>query len=139
MQEVLLLKCGELVLKGLNRSRFEERLMKIVRVRLRPLGEYKVYTAQSTIYVEPQEGAPVDEALEVVKKVFPKVPTTLLATALSIVVTMVAFFAWAAMVELVIAWYYVVAAFVLGLFVAYGAMFGFDKFKSALEKFKTTK
>ena len=44
--------------------------MKIVRVRLRPLGEYKVYTAQSTIYVEPQEGAPVDEALEVVKKVF---------------------------------------------------------------------
>ena len=49
MQEVLLLKCGELVLKGLNRSRFEERLMKIVRTRLRPLGEYKVYTAQSTI------------------------------------------------------------------------------------------
>ena len=39
MQEVLLLKCGELVLKGLNRSRFEERLMKIVRTRLRPLGE----------------------------------------------------------------------------------------------------
>ena len=70
MQEVLLLKCGELVLKGLNRSRFEERLMKIVRTRLRPLGEYKVYTAQSTIYVEPQNGAPVDEALEVVKKVF---------------------------------------------------------------------
>jgi len=70
MQEVLLLKCGELVLKGLNRSRFEERLMKIVRTRLRPLGEYKVYTAQSTIYVEPQNGAPVDEALEVVEKVF---------------------------------------------------------------------
>ena len=81
----------------------------------------------------------VNIIVEVVKKVFPKVPTTLLATALSIVVTMVAFFAWAAMVELVIAWYYVVAAFVLGLFVAYGAMFGFDKFKSALEKFKTTK
>ena len=81
----------------------------------------------------------VNIIVEVVKKVFPKVPTTLLATVLSILVTMVAFFAWAAMVKLVIVWYYVIAAFVLGLFVAYGAMFGFDKFKSALEKLKTVK
>lgn len=68
--EVLLLKCGELVLKGLNRSRFEDRLIAIVRRRLAPFGQYKVYAIQSTLYVEPQEGAPVDEALEVCKKVF---------------------------------------------------------------------
>ena len=70
MEEVLLLKCGELVLKGLNRGKFEERLLKIIRGRLRPVGEYHVHSSQSTIYVEPQNGASVDEALEVCKKIF---------------------------------------------------------------------
>ena len=70
MEEVLLLKCGELVLKGLNRGKFEERLLKIIRNRLRPVGEYHVHSSQSTIYVEPQNGASVDEALEVCKKIF---------------------------------------------------------------------
>jgi hypothetical protein len=78
----------------------------------------------------------VNIIVEVVKKVFPKVPTTLLATVLSVVITMAAFFAWAAIIDLAIQWYYVVAAFVLGWFVAYAAMFGFDKFKQALEKLK---
>lgn len=68
--EVLLLKCGELVLKGLNRGRFEDRLISIVRRRLSHLGEYKVYAIQSTLYVEPQGSAPVDEALEACKKIF---------------------------------------------------------------------
>ena len=70
MEEVLLLKCGELVLKGLNRGKFEERLMKIIRNRLRGVGEYNVHSSQSTIYVEPQNGASVDAALEVCKKIF---------------------------------------------------------------------
>ena len=78
----------------------------------------------------------VNIIVEVVKKLFPKVPTTLLATVLSLVTTMVAFFAWAAIVKLAILWYYVVAAFLLGLFVAYAAMFGFDKFKQALTRLK---
>lgn len=81
----------------------------------------------------------VNIIVEVVKKLFPKVPTTFLATILSVVITMVAFFAWAAMTGLVIIWYYVVAAFVLGLFVAYAAMFGFDKFKQALTRIKEYK
>ena len=81
----------------------------------------------------------VNIIVEVVKKLFPKVPTTLLATGVSIVVTLAAFFAWAAIVGIPILWYYVAAAFVLGLFVAYGAMFGFDKFKSALERLKAYK
>ncbi len=70
MQEVLLLKCGELVLKGLNRSRFESRLLHIIRARLAPLGTYRVSISQSTVYVEPQNGAPVAEALEVCRRVF---------------------------------------------------------------------
>ena len=78
----------------------------------------------------------VNIMVEVVKKLFPKVPTTFLATGLSVVVTMVAFFAWAAYNSIAILWYYVAAAFVLGLFVAYAAMFGFDKFKQAFQKLK---
>ena len=70
MEEVLLLKCGELVLKGLNRGKFEERLLKIIRGRLRTVGDYHVHSSQSTIYVEPQNGASVDAALEVCKKIF---------------------------------------------------------------------
>lgn len=79
----------------------------------------------------------VNIIVEVVKKLFPKVPTTIVATVLSVIITMVAFFAWAAYIKLTVLWYYVVAAFVLGLFVAYAAMFGFDKFKAALEKLKS--
>ena len=81
----------------------------------------------------------VNIIVEVVKKLFPKVPTTFVATILSVAVTMVAFFAWAAIIDLQILWYYVVGAFVLGLFVAYAAMFGFDKFKSAFLKLKEYK
>lgn len=73
---------------------------------------------------------------EVIKNLFPKVPATLVAAGLSVTLTMVAFFAWVSYMELKILWYYVVAAMVLGLFVAYAAMFGFDKFKEALEKLK---
>ena len=81
----------------------------------------------------------VNIIVEVVKKLFPKVPTTFVATGVSIWSTMAAFFAWAAMEGLAVVWYHVAAAFVLGLFVAYAAMFGFDKFKEALTKLKEYK
>ncbi len=54
MDEIILLKLGELVLKGGNRRTFEERLMTNARRRLKPYGEFKVYTRQSTTYIEPQ-------------------------------------------------------------------------------------
>ncbi len=53
MREIILLKQGEMVLKGQNKRTFEERLMKNLRYVLRPLGEFKLYSAQSTVYVEP--------------------------------------------------------------------------------------
>ena len=52
-QEILLLKLGEVVLKGLNRNQFEDKLISNVIRRLRPYGRFQVYTRQSTIYVEP--------------------------------------------------------------------------------------
>ena len=53
-QEILLLKLGEVVLKGLNRNVFEDKLVANVGRHVRPFGRFQVYTKQSTIYVEPR-------------------------------------------------------------------------------------
>ena len=55
MDEIILLKLGELVLKGLNRRSFEDKLIGNARRRLKDLGQFRVYTKQSTMYVEPLE------------------------------------------------------------------------------------
>ncbi len=52
--EMLLLKLGEVVLKGLNRHTFEDKLVNNVRRRMRQCGSFQVTLRQSTIYVEPQ-------------------------------------------------------------------------------------
>lgn len=71
MQETILIKLGELVLKGLNRKIFEAQLLKNIRRRLMGLGEFEVKSAQSTIYVIPKnEEADLDAAEEKVGKVF---------------------------------------------------------------------
>ena len=76
MEEILLCKYGEIVLKGLNKSFFEKMMLKTIKMRLKPLGEYNIYSVQSTVYIEPMNGSPVDEALEKVKKVFGIVSVT---------------------------------------------------------------
>ncbi|MCC8074940.1 MAG: tRNA 4-thiouridine(8) synthase ThiI [Clostridiales bacterium] len=69
--EIFLLKMGEIVLKGLNRRRFEDRLMANVTRRLHPYGRFRVYARQSTVYVEPMnEECDLDGAWDALKKVF---------------------------------------------------------------------
>ena len=71
MQEVILVKLGEIVLKGLNRRVFEDRLLKNIRRRVQRAGNFDVYSMQSTVYVVPKdEDADIDEAEERVAKVF---------------------------------------------------------------------
>jgi len=55
MNEMFLLKLGEIVLKGANRYNFENRLKSNIRRRLSSYGKFKVYLTQSTVYVEPEE------------------------------------------------------------------------------------
>ena len=55
MHEIILCKLGEVVLKGLNRRSFEMKLMSNIRRRTQPFGKWKIYSRQSTIYVEPAE------------------------------------------------------------------------------------
>ena len=57
MHEIILCKLGEVVLKGLNRRSFEMKLMSNIRRRTQRFGKWKIYSRQSTIYVEPVEDA----------------------------------------------------------------------------------
>ena len=71
MREVIMGYQGEMSLKGLNRNQFESALMKILRYRLKTVGQFKIYCAQSTFYMEPEEeGIDMDLAFERVSKVF---------------------------------------------------------------------
>ncbi len=77
MNDIILLKQGEIVLKGLNRRIFEQKLLGNVRRRLSRIGKFRVYSAQSTVYVEAEEdGADMDAAFEALKKVFGLVKLT---------------------------------------------------------------
>lgn len=66
--------------------------------------------------------------VEVTKRLIPKVPTDLVVFVISIVLTVLALYIYAAVMEITVMWYYAVGAVVLGIFVAYAAMFGWDKF-----------
>lgn len=71
MKEVLLLKLGEIALKGLNRKTFEDVLIKNIKRRLQGTGVFSVTSRQSTIYVEPMDQeADMDLAEERCAKVF---------------------------------------------------------------------
>lgn len=64
------------------------------------------------------------------------IPTDLLAILVAMGLTLLAFFAWAAYAAIQVYWYYIAAAVLVGLMVAYAAMFGFDKLKEILNGFR---
>ena len=69
--DIILLKYGEIALKGLNRPVFEKKLLSNVASSLASLGKFSIRKSQSTIYVEPlEEGIDMDEATERLSKVF---------------------------------------------------------------------
>lgn len=71
--------------------------------------------------------------VQVLKKAtWGKLPTNILAIIVSMVLTLVTFFAYCQINAIAVVWYMVVAAIVLGFLVSYAAMFGFDKLKEAL-------
>lgn len=71
MQEIILIKNGELALKGLNRSTFESVLVKNIKRRMQGLGAFVISRSQSTLTIEPtDENFDMDEAVERLSKVF---------------------------------------------------------------------
>ena len=55
MNEIFLMKLGEIVLKGANKRQFENKLRQNVRRRMKPYGNFDVYIMQSTVYVQPMD------------------------------------------------------------------------------------
>ena len=75
----------------------------------------------------------VNLIVQVVKPLtYDKVPTEILATVLSEVLTLLAYFGYAEYASWTVTWYTVAAAVVIGLLVSYAAQFGYDKLKDAL-------
>ncbi|MDD6619511.1 MAG: tRNA 4-thiouridine(8) synthase ThiI [Eubacteriales bacterium] len=71
MKEIILVKNGELALKGLNRSSFEDKLIKNIKHRISDLGHFEFTKSQSTIMVDPlDEDIDLDEAVDRISKVF---------------------------------------------------------------------
>lgn len=71
MKEILLLKDGEIVLKGLNRRSFEDVLKKNLKHALKSAGHFEITSAQSTIYVKPlDDDADLEKACEIVSRAF---------------------------------------------------------------------
>ncbi len=70
MEQMILAKCGEIVLKGLNRHQFDQMLMKNLKASLKDLGEFDLQMAQSTVYIRSLDGADMDEVYAQVKRVF---------------------------------------------------------------------
>ena len=77
--------------------------------------------------------------VEVIKGLIPKIPTNIVAVIVALIVTVLSLYILCAVLEISVMWYYAVGAVVLGIFVGYAAMFGFDKFKSAWEKIRQHK
>lgn len=70
MKEIILVKNGELALKGLNRNTFEDILVKNMKKRLNDLGKFEFTKSQSTIMVDPVDDVDLDDAVERISKVF---------------------------------------------------------------------
>lgn len=71
MKEIILIKDGELSLKGLNRRNFEDKMVATIRRRLKNLGKVSVERAQSTIYIKPiDDDFDFAEALDRVSRIF---------------------------------------------------------------------
>ena len=71
MNEIFLLKLGEIVLKGSNKRQFENRLRQNVRRRLKAYGNFDIYIMQSTVYVQPMdEEVDIDGAWEACRSIF---------------------------------------------------------------------
>lgn len=71
MKEIILVKVGEIALKGLNRKNFEDVLIKNIKRKIHKLGRFEVLVSQSTIRITPLDDyIDMDEVAEKLSKVF---------------------------------------------------------------------
>lgn len=73
--------------------------------------------------------------VQVLKSVtYGKIPTNFVALGIAMIVSVVGVVAVCIMLKIPVTWYIIGGSVVLGFFVSYAAMFGFDKLKEALKE-----
>lgn len=71
MKEIILIKEGEIAIKGLNKRSFEDAMVRNIRRRLSRLGKFEYERSQSTVVIRPlNEDVDFDEVEDAVSKVF---------------------------------------------------------------------
>ncbi len=71
MKEIILVKYGEMALKGLNKKTFEDILTKNIKRRIKSLGRFICTSAQSTLYITPDDDSiDLDETMTRIGKIF---------------------------------------------------------------------
>ena len=70
MKRIILVRYGEIILKGLNRPVFEDALIKNIRGALRSVCKVDIHKAQANIYITPEDDDKTDEVIDVLKHVF---------------------------------------------------------------------
>ncbi len=70
MKRLILVRYGEIILKGLNRPVFEDMLIKNIKGATHRICKTKIYKAQATIYIEPETDEYTDELILALEKVF---------------------------------------------------------------------
>ena len=70
MNDIILFKQGEIILKGLNKREFEMKFLSNIKRRFIPFGEFNIYCMQSTVYAEPLGECDMDGAFRAAKTVF---------------------------------------------------------------------
>ncbi len=70
MNEILLLKYGEVALKGLNKATFERMLLAEIRRRMKPYGDCDVAAMQSTVVVTPGDGFDIEGGFALARRIF---------------------------------------------------------------------
>ena len=70
-ETLILIRLGEIALKGMNRGKFEGQLMRNIRNRLRSVGKFKITQSQSRIWAEPlEEAVDIEAAMHAISNVF---------------------------------------------------------------------
>ena len=70
MKEIILVKYGEIILKGGNRARFERVLVSNIKNSVRNISEINVRLMQATIYIEVLDESKTDAVIKQLTRVF---------------------------------------------------------------------
>lgn len=76
MKEIILVKYGEIILKGGNRPKFEKKLMKNIADAIKNVAKTRITIAQATIYIEVEEEELMDIVCERLSLIFGIVSVT---------------------------------------------------------------